>query len=110
MSKKAKIEDCQTAISGPKGEKKRTNVGKCQDLKDLYGNFQPTSLHFSMTSDLPIDLTKLSMPHFILESNFGVTDTKIVIQKVKVSGNPFQSLNHSFEVIHFAMHITNILL
>ncbi|XP_053380297.1 uncharacterized protein LOC128548823 [Mercenaria mercenaria] len=82
------INTCQTVIGGANGEAKRTAPGKCQELNDFFGNFQPTSVGFYMQSDFILDVTKYSSsrPKFIKEEKFGITDTTLYIKRVQIDG------------------------
>ncbi|XP_053381645.1 uncharacterized protein LOC123528459 [Mercenaria mercenaria] len=82
------INTCQTVIGGANGEAKRTALGKCQELNDFFGNFQPTSVGFDMQSDFILDVTKYSSsrPKFIKEEKFGITDTTLYIKRVQIDG------------------------
>ncbi|XP_053381647.1 uncharacterized protein LOC123555884 isoform X2 [Mercenaria mercenaria] len=118
LQTKPSINNCQTTVFGSNGEKKRTNAGKCHELKDIFGNFNLTSLTFSMMSDLTIDMSKLTKPHFISESNFGITDTRIVIKHIALSGaetyisihNQTTDINSSMNVNSTVFNDGNILL
>lgn len=78
------ILDCDTTILGP--DKKRTLPGKCAELNDFYGRFQPDLFKYKLTSDFAIDITSLTKPEYISESNFGVSDTTIYILKESING------------------------
>ncbi|XP_060552014.1 uncharacterized protein LOC132713433 isoform X3 [Ruditapes philippinarum] len=82
------INNCQTRVGGVNGEAKRTTAGKCQDLKDFYGNFQPTTISIDMQSDFIIDVTAYATkrPKFISEEKFGISDTSIYLQKEQIDG------------------------
>ncbi|KAL4219902.1 hypothetical protein ACF0H5_020314 [Mactra antiquata] len=85
---KPDIVTCQIAIYSKSGEAKQTPGGqKCSDLKDFYGNFQPTRLKFDMTSELTITTSSPDKYPYISESKFGVTDTTVNITKRTVSGS-----------------------
>jgi len=81
---------CDTMAVGPNGEKKRalsqTATTACADLQDMYGNFQPYTMQFDMTSNFTIDSTNASKPAFIFEANFGITDSIIYIKHRSVIG------------------------
>lgn len=89
------INSCQTRIGGANGEAKRTTAGKCHNMNDFYGNFQPTSLDIEMHSDFIVNITKLSekRPRYIEEENFGVTDTTVYVKKIQINGTVFFCFN-----------------
>ena len=81
---------CDTVAVGPNGEKKRAMSSAassaCEHLQDMYGNFRPSFMQFTMTSELTITISNTSQPEFIVESNFGVSDSTIHIIKSSVIG------------------------
>jgi len=81
---------CDTVAGAPNGEKKRAVSSEastaCEHLQDMYGNFQPSVMEFTMASELTITISNASQPAFIVESNFGVSDSTIHIIKSSVDG------------------------
>ncbi|XP_053396792.1 uncharacterized protein LOC123551182 [Mercenaria mercenaria] len=81
---------CNSVAVGPKGEKKRAlsngNSTTCQYLTDMYGKFQLSLFEFVMAAEYTVDITGYTKPSFIMESNFGITDTTINVIKVSVRG------------------------
>jgi len=81
---------CDTVAVGPSGEKKRALSSAastaCENLQDMYGNFQPLMMQFSMTSFFTTYLTSTSKPAFITESKFGITDSTIYIKHRRLNG------------------------
>jgi len=81
---------CDTMAVGPNGEKKRAMSSEastaCEYLQDMYGNFQPSVMEFDMSSDLIIDISNISKPAIIVESNFGISDSTIRIKHMAISG------------------------
>ncbi|XP_052789244.1 uncharacterized protein LOC128223855, partial [Mya arenaria] len=81
---------CDTVAIGPNGEKKRamssTSSTACQYLQDMYGNYQPSVLEFGLVTAYTIYISRSSRPSFIVEQNFGITDTTIYIKRQSVSG------------------------
>ena len=90
---KPSIQTCDAEVIGPNDNKKRAvSIGAsttCENLQDMYGNFQPTVMRFNMVSDLVIDATSSIKPAFIVESNFGISDSSIRINKLAVDGKCF---------------------
>ncbi|KAH3795436.1 hypothetical protein DPMN_148986 [Dreissena polymorpha] len=86
-----KILMCDTVAMGPNGEKKRAiNINAsnaCEHMIDMFGNFKPVRMVFIMESEF---LVKSSLfpprPNFILEENFGITDTTINAKAKSTTG------------------------
>jgi len=89
-TQKPSILTCDTVAVGPNGEKKRAMSSEastaCENLQDMYGNFQPSVMEFDMASDLIIDVSSILKPAFIVESNFGISDSTIRIKHMTVNG------------------------
>jgi len=89
-TQKPSILTCDTVAVGPNGEKKRAMSSAastaCDYLQDMYGNFQPSVMEFHMASDFIINVTSISKPAFIVESNFGISDSTISINHMAVKG------------------------
>jgi len=87
------ILQCDTVAVGPNGEKKRAMSSAastaCENLQDMYGNFQPSAMEFDMASDFVIDITSITKPAFIVESNFGISDSTIRINHIAINGMRF---------------------
>ena len=87
------ILQCDTVAVGPNGEKKRAMSSEastaCEHLQDMYGNFQPSAMEFDMASDFVIDITRITKPAFIVESNFGISDSTIRINHIAINGLRF---------------------
>jgi len=81
---------CDTVAIGPNGEKKRAMSSAastaCENLQDMYGNFQPSVMEFHVASDFTINVSSITKPAFIVESNFGISDSTIRINKLTVDG------------------------
>jgi len=81
---------CDTVAVGPNGEKKRAMSSAattaCRHLQDMYGNFKPSVMEFHMASDLIIDVTSFLKPAFIVESSFGISDSRITLKRMTVNG------------------------
>jgi len=75
---------------GPWGLKKRAMSLQastaCEYLQDMYGNFQPSVMGFDMASEFIIGATNVLKPAFIVESNFGVSDSSIRITHMAMNG------------------------
>ncbi|XP_052788827.1 uncharacterized protein LOC128223594 [Mya arenaria] len=85
-TKKPSILTCDTVAIGPNGEKKRsissTNSTECLYLQDMYGNYQPSTMQLVLSTEYTIDISSsLPPPSFIVEQNFGITDTTIYIKR-----------------------------
>jgi hypothetical protein len=90
------ILNCQTEIRGTNGDATQTGAGQCQDLPDLYGNFLPTLLSFTMMSEFTINVTAwVPRPKYIHEENFGITDTSVSTKLVTIQGM-YHCLTFSF--------------
>ncbi|KAH3799695.1 hypothetical protein DPMN_153307 [Dreissena polymorpha] len=80
---------CDTVAVGPNGDKKRAmstgNSTACQYLADMYGNYQPSTMEFTMSSEFAVNIS-LSKPSFIEEETFGISDTTITIKIQAVIG------------------------
>ena len=89
-TQKPSILTCDTVAVGPNGEKKRAMSSAvstaCDYLQDMYGNFQPSVMEFDMASDFIIDVTSISKPAFIVESNFGISDSTVSIKRITFAG------------------------
>ncbi|XP_052790278.1 uncharacterized protein LOC128224473 isoform X2 [Mya arenaria] len=89
-TKAPSISTCDTVAIGPNGEMKRamssTSSSACQFLQDMYGNYQPSVMQFDLDTDYSINISSSSRPSFIVEQNFGITDTTIYIKHQSVSG------------------------
>jgi len=89
-SQKPYLLTCDTVAVGPNGEKKRAMSSEtstaCENLQDMYGNFQPSVIQFEITSHFIIDITSISKPAFIVKSNFGISDSTISINRLGVNG------------------------
>ena len=87
---KPSIGTCDTVAFGPNGEKKRAESFEtstaCEHLQDMYGNFQPSEMQFDMASDYQIDVTNITKPEFIIESNFGISDSTILLKHMTTDG------------------------
>jgi len=96
-TQKPSIVTCDTVAVGPNGEKKRAMSSAastaCENLQDMYGNFQPSVIEFDMASDFIIDVTSISKPAFIVESNFGISDSTVSIKRMTVNGMYFYRLH-----------------
>ena len=81
---------CDTVAVGPKGEKKRSMSSAastaCEHLQDMYGNFQPSVMEFTMASEFTITISNATRPAFIVESSFGVSDSTIHVIKSSIDG------------------------
>jgi len=81
---------CDTVAVGSKGEKKRAMSSAastaCNHLQDMYGNFQPSMMEFTMASEFTMSISNATRPAFILESNFGVSDSTIHVIKSSIDG------------------------
>ncbi|XP_052220285.1 uncharacterized protein LOC127837360 isoform X3 [Dreissena polymorpha] len=81
---------CDTVAVGPNGDKKRAmstgNSTACQYLADMYGNYQPSTMEFTMSSEFAVNIS-LSKPSFIEEETFGISDTTITIKIQAVIGS-----------------------
>ncbi|XP_052789246.1 uncharacterized protein LOC128223857 [Mya arenaria] len=91
-TKKPSILTCDTVVIGPNGEKKRamssSSSTACQDLQDMYGNYQPTTVKFDLSSEYTIYIPSyLSRPSYIVEERFGITDVTVYMQRQSVSGS-----------------------
>ncbi|XP_052788616.1 uncharacterized protein LOC128223376 [Mya arenaria] len=88
-NKKPSILTCDTVAIGPNGEKKRAMpsnlLSACQYLQDMYGNYQPSTLQFNLSTEYTIDMSRYSPPSFIVEQAFGITDTTVYIKRQSVS-------------------------
>ena len=82
---------------GPNGEKKRTMSNEtstaCEYLQDMYGNYQLSTFEFKMATYLTVNVTNMTKPSFIVESNFGITDVTIHIKLINQYGK--NHLNHT---------------
>jgi len=96
-TQKPSILTCNTVAVGPNGQKKRAMSSAastaCENLQDMYGNFHPSVMEFHMTSDLIIDVTSISKPAFIVESNFGISDSTVSLNRMTVNGMYFYRLH-----------------
>ena len=92
-TQKPSIVTCDTVAFVPNGKKKRamssTNSSECEYLQDMYGNFQPSVMKFHMASKLTIDITSITKPDFIEETNFGISDSTIRIKHMAVNGTEY---------------------
>ena len=90
LLKKPSIDTCDTVAFGPNGEKNRANgvedSSACDNLQDMYGNFQPSEMQFDMASDYHIDVSNITKPKFIIESNFGISDSTIRLKHMAAGG------------------------
>ncbi|KAH3793075.1 hypothetical protein DPMN_146579, partial [Dreissena polymorpha] len=81
---------CDTVAVGPNDERKRaistSHSPACQYLADMYGNYQPSTMRFTMTSEFSVTFP-LSKPSFIVEENFGISDTTITVKLQAVTGS-----------------------
>ncbi|XP_052788796.1 uncharacterized protein LOC128223559 [Mya arenaria] len=88
-TKKPSILKCDTVAFGPNGEKKRamssSSLTACQYLQDMYGNYQPTTMQFDFNTEYTIEISSDLASLFIVEQNFGITDTTVYIQRQSVS-------------------------
>ncbi|XP_053400759.1 uncharacterized protein LOC128557415 [Mercenaria mercenaria] len=98
---KPEIHSCQTVFTGPNGEKKGLASSRqsshCQYLQDNYGNFQPTTITFNMSSEFTIDISALPRPQYIQTDLFGVTDTAVLILKQSTSGQETDISSHEMK-------------
>ena len=87
---------CDTVAVGPNREKKRAMSSAasiaCEHLQDMYGNFQPSVMEFHMTSDFIINVSSVTKPAFSVESNFGISDSTVSINRLTVNGMYFYRL------------------
>ena len=83
---------CDTVAVGPNGEKKRamstSDITACQYLADMYGNYQPSTMELTMSSEFSVTISP-SKPSFIKEEKFGISDTTITFKVQAVTGNCF---------------------
>jgi len=77
---------CDTVAVGPSGEKKSAMRSACENLQDMYGNFQPYMMQFDMTSNFTTYSTSTPKPAFIIASNFGISDSTIYIKHRRING------------------------
>ena len=88
LVKKPSLNKHTLIIMGYDGETRSYNStpAPIHDRVDMYGNFQPTSMLFDMSVEFFINVTNITMPTFISESNFGITDVVLNVKKTFVSG------------------------
>jgi len=84
---------CDTKAVGPNGERhcamSVTASTACENLQDMYGNFQPSLVVFRMASEFNIGIENVTKPAFIFESKFGITDTLVRIERKDLKGKHF---------------------
>ncbi|KAH3791748.1 hypothetical protein DPMN_145238 [Dreissena polymorpha] len=83
------ISTCDMKAIGLNGETKSTTSlnlpAACQNLKDVYGNYQPVRMDFVMVSDFIVSYNS-TRPSFIREEHFGITDTTVNVKIKTVQG------------------------
>jgi len=81
---------CDTVVDGPNMNQKRaqstTSSSACVNLQDIYGNFQLTQIKFNMTAEFAVDTTNIPKPNFVVEAQFGISDSSVYIKQSGVTG------------------------
>ncbi|XP_052788832.1 uncharacterized protein LOC128223598 [Mya arenaria] len=111
-TKKPSLLTCDTVAIGPNGETKRamssSSSSECQYLRDIYGNYQPKTVRFDLSSEYTIIIPSyLSRPSYIVEERFGITDETVYMQRQSVSDSiTTLSTNRRLTVHHDKFNLT----
>ncbi|XP_052789886.1 uncharacterized protein LOC128224179 [Mya arenaria] len=110
-TKKPSILTCDTVVIGPNGEKKRamssSSSTACQYLQDMYGNYQPTTVKFDLSSEYTIYIPYSSHPSHIAEERFGITDATVYMQRQSVSGS-FTTLSTNRRLTYSSQSVKSV--
>jgi len=59
----------------------------CVHLQDIYGNFQLTLIKFNMTAEFAVDTANIPKPNFVVEAQFGISDSSVYIKQSGITGD-----------------------
>jgi len=81
---------CDIVVDGPNMNQKRTqsttSSSACVHLQDIYGNFQLSQIKFNMTAEFSIDTANITKPNYVVEAQFGISDSTVYIKQSGLAG------------------------
>ncbi|KAH3791757.1 hypothetical protein DPMN_145247 [Dreissena polymorpha] len=91
------ISTCDMKAIGLSGETKSATSlnlpAACQNIQDVYGNYQPVRMDFVMVSDFIVSYNS-TRPSFIREEHFGITDMTVNVKIKTVQGFYLHKSSH----------------
>ena len=90
VTDKPSFENCFTEVTGPSGQKKTSSTSGlhvCSDQTDIYGNFNPTSMHYNLMVHFDAGASAFpEQPYYVTDYKFGIADLWYKVVKEDATG------------------------